>query len=61
MIYWKLPRIDQWLFLVPIKGGRWRHIIPQLAVFYHLYTTLVPSRGLYATYHPLREPETTIE
>ena len=27
----------QWLFLVPIKGGRW-HIIPQLAV----YTTYIP-------------------
>ena len=23
-------RFRQWLFLVPIKGGRW-HIIPQLA------------------------------
>ena len=47
----------QWLFLVPLKGGRW-HIIPQLAV----YTTyILPSGGLYATYHPLGEPETTIE
>ena len=27
----------QWLFLVPLKGGRW-HIIPQLAV----YTTYIP-------------------
>ncbi len=27
----------QWLFLVPVKGGRW-HIIPQLAV----YTTYIP-------------------
>ena len=36
---------------------RW-HIIPQLAV----YTTyILPSGGLYATYHLLREPETTIE
>ena len=48
---------NQWLFLVPLKGGRW-HIIPQLAV----YTTyILPSGGLYATYHLLREPETTIE
>ena len=39
----------QWLFLVPLKGGRW-HIIPQLAV----YTQ-------YATYHLLGETETTIE
>ena len=29
--------IYQWLFLVPVKGGRW-HIIPQLAV----YTTYIP-------------------
>ena len=52
----------QWLFLVPLKGGRW-HIIPQLAVYttyiYHLY--ILPSGGLYATYHLLGEPETTIE
>ena len=34
----------QWLFLVPIKGGRW-HIIPQLAV----YTTIY----IYTTYKPL--------
>ena len=47
----------QWLFLVPEKGGRW-HIIPQLAV----YTTyILPSGGLYATYHPLQEPEKSIE
>ena len=39
------------------KGGRW-HIIPQLAV----YTTyILPFWGLYATYHLLGEPETTIE
>ena len=30
-------RTIQWLFLVPLKGGRW-HIIPQLAV----YTTYIP-------------------
>ena len=49
--------ILQWLFLVPLKGGRW-HIILQLAV----YTTyILPSGGLYATYHLLGEPETTIE
>ena len=38
-------KYTQWLFLVPVKGGR-RHIIPQLAV----YTTyILPSGGLYAT------------
>ena len=56
---WQIATVylDQWLFLVPLKGGRW-HIIPQLAV----YTTyILPSGGLYATYHLLGEPETTIE
>ena len=56
--------IHQWLFLVPVKGGRW-HIIPQLAV----YTTYIPlivlaePGGLYMLpiYHLLREPETTID
>ena len=45
------------MFLVPIQGGRW-HIIPQLAVS---TTYILPSGGLYATYHLLWEPETTIE
>ena len=53
--------ISQWLFLVPLKGGR-DYIIPQLAV----YTTYIPLiycllGGLYATYHLLGEPEATIE
>ena len=45
-------------FLVPVKGGRVAYNL-QLAV----YTTyMLPSGGLlYATYHLLREPETTIE
>ena len=30
----------QWIFQVPLKGGRW-HIIPQLAV-YTVYTTYIP-------------------
>ena len=33
--YWNT--VNLWLFLVPVKGGRW-HIIPQLAV----YTTYIP-------------------
>ena len=49
--------VCQWLFLVPVKGGRW-HIIPQLAV-YTIY--ILPSGGLHATYHLFGEPETTIE
>ena len=53
---------NQWLFLVPLKGGRW-HIIPQLAV----YTTYIPliycllgGKKCYRS-HLLGEPETTIE
>ena len=47
----------QWLFLVPLKGGR-DYIIPQLAV----YTTyILPSGGLYNPYHLLGEPETAID
>ena len=35
---------------------------PPIGSIYHLYTTyILPSGGLYATYHPLGEPETTIE
>ena len=33
--------IYQWLFLVPVKGGRW-HIIPAIGSIYHLYTTYSP-------------------
>ena len=41
----------EWLFLVPLKGGRW-HIIAQLAV----YTTyILLSGGLYNPYHLLGE------
>ena len=40
--------LPQWLFLVPIKGGKW-HIIPQLAVYIPLIYCL------------LGEPETTID
>ena len=34
---WETSSFCQWLFLVPLTGGRW-HIIPQLAV----YTTYIP-------------------
>ena len=35
---------------------------PPIGSIYHLYTTyILPSGGLYATYHLLQEPETTIE
>ena len=40
------------------KRWDWWHIIPQLAVF---TTYILPSGGLYATYHLLGEPETTID
>ena len=55
------PSTVQWIFQVPVKGGRW-HIIPPIGSIYHLYTTyILPSGGLYATYHLIGEPETTIE
>ena len=35
---------------------------PPIGSIYHLYTTwILPSGGLYATYHLLREPETTFD
>ena len=35
---------------------------PLIGSIYHLYTTyILPCGGLYATYHLLREPETTID
>ena len=35
---------------------------PPIGIIYHLYTTyILPSGGLYATYHLLGEPETTID
>ena len=48
--------------LVPVKGGIGGIVHPPIGSIYHLYTTyILPSGGLYATYHLLREPETTIE
>ena len=51
--------------LVPLKGGIGGIVHPPIGSIYHLYTTyisyILPSGGLYATYHLLREPETTIE
>ena len=41
----------------PKRWDRW-HIIPRLAV-YTTYIYILPSGGLYATYHLLGEPETT--
>ncbi len=41
----------QWLFLVPVKGGLGGIVHPPSGSIYHLY----------ATYHLLREPETTID
>ena len=35
--FWEAFPTNQWIFQVPLKGGRW-HIIPQLAV----YTTYIP-------------------
>ena len=43
------PAFPQWLFLVPLNDGR----------DYKWY--ILPIGGLYATYHLLGEPETTID
>ena len=55
----------QWLFLVPLKGGRWHSPSPNwqyIPLIYHLYTTyILPSGGLYNPYHLLGEPETAID
>ena len=51
------PASFQWLFLVPLKGGR-DYKTPQKAI-YKWY--ILPIGGLYATYHVLGEPETTID
>ena len=47
----------QWIFQVPVKGGR-DYITPKNAI-YKWY--ILPIGGLYATYHPLKEPEKSIE
>ena len=52
----RLPK-HQWLFLVPLKGGR-DYITPQKAI-YKWY--ILPIGGLYNPYHLLGEPETAIE
>ena len=53
---------DQWLFLVPLKGGRWHSPSPNWQERYHLYTTyILPSGGVHNPYNLLWEPETTIE
>ena len=60
----KIPwEFSQWLFLGPIKGwDRWHSPSPNWQEKCHLYTTyILSSGGLYATYHLLGEPETTID
>ena len=44
------------------KRWAWWHSPSPIGSIYHLYTTyILPSGGLYATYHLLGEPETTLE
>ncbi len=48
--------------MVPVKGGIGGIVHPPIGSIYHLYTTyILPSGGLYATYHLLGEPETAID
>ncbi len=48
-----LVKLPQWLFLVPLKGG--------IGSLFHPLAFFLPIWGLYATYHLLGEPETTID
>ncbi len=44
------------------RWDRWHSPSPNWQYIHHLYTTyILPSGGLYATYHLLGEPETTID
>ena len=52
-----LNPMTQWIFQVLAIGGR-DYITPKKAI-YKWY--ILPIGGLYATYHLLGEPETTIE
>ena len=53
--WFPFKRCDRWHS--PSPNWQYIHIY-----IYHLYTTyILPSGGLYATYHLLREPETTID
>ena len=50
--------------MVPVKGGIGGIVNPPIGNIYYLYTTYSPCRtwGVKkATYHLLREPETTID
>ncbi len=48
--------------MVPEKGGIGGIFHPPIGSIYHLDTTyILPSGGLYATYHPLQEPEKSID
>ena len=53
----------QWLFLVPVKGGIGGIFDPPIGRKYTTYIPLIDclQGGLYATYHLLREPETTVD
>ena len=66
MKYWLFNEdpYNQWLFLVPVKGGIGSIFHPPgsartISGIYKWY--ILPIGGLYATYHLLREPETTID
>ena len=50
---------NQWLFLVPLKGGIGGIVNPPIGRKNTTY--ILPSGGLYNPYHRLGEPETTID
>ena len=51
----------QWLFLVPVKGGR-DYITSQKAIYkWYIYVYILLIGWLYTTYQPLQEPEKSID
>ena len=51
--------IIQWIFQVPLKGGIGGIVHPPIGRKNTTY--ILPSGGLYNPYHPLQEPEKSIE
>ena len=51
--------LNQWLFLVPIKGGLGGIVHPPIGRKYITY--ILPCRGLYNPYHLLPAPEKSID
>ena len=58
----KGAKISRVVEMVPLKGGIGGIFDPPIGSTNHICTTyILPSGGLYAIYHLLGEPETTLE